>query len=116
MRSIALILVAYLSLLTTSPAVCNGYLVLRQDDLCCNITCETECSKDLSTNKPSGPSEKESSCLSCCSLQNSHCSFVAVPEFNFNVEMSLNTKRPPVKNDKVLSDYLSDCWQPPELI
>lgn len=101
-------------MLTVSPVVCGGYVVLKQADLCCNTESDTKCSKDQTTNKPSGSSEKNSSCMACCSVQNCHCNCIAIPEFNFCNEISIDSNRPPVKNDKVLSDYFSDCWQPPE--
>lgn len=114
MKFIAMILVVYVSLLTLSPVVCGTYIAVKQTADCCNENKDRECSKEQTTNKQSDKSDSNS-CLSCCSVQNCHCSFVDAPQFNFQIQMSLNSKRVPIKNDKVLSDYLSDCWQPPEV-
>lgn len=102
MRFIAVILVCYISLVTVTPAVCGTCTVLKQVNLCCNDD------KDQSDNT--------TTCTPCCSLQNCHCNFVAIPQFDFLVQIDINSKKTPIKNDKILSDFLSDCWRPPEII
>jgi len=109
-RFIAIILVTYISTLTISPVVCGTYLAIKQNISCSN---DHECKKKQENNKKA---DHNSSCLSCCSVQNCHCSFVDAPQFNFLVQINLNSQRAPIKKDKVLSDYQSDCWQPPEIV
>ena len=109
MRLIAIILVTYISALTISPVVCGTYLAIKQS-VSCND--DNQCRKEPTENNKS---ENSSSCLSCCSVQNCHCNFVEAPQFSFLIQTNINTQRAPIKIDKVLSDYLSDCWQPPEI-
>ncbi len=113
MRFIAFILIAYISLLTVSPMVCETYTIVKQTDLCCNSDNVEQCSKNKSDNKQSG---SNTTCTPCCSIQNCHCNFVEVPYFNFLVQVSTISKKTPTKNDKVLSNYLSDCWHPPKVV
>lgn len=116
MRLIAVILVAYISLLTVLPVICGTYIVLEQAELCCNSASDNQCSEEQSCNEQSDEENNNSSCISCCSVQNCNCNLVDVSRFNFLVQISLNSKRAKVENDKVISNYLSDCWQPPELV
>lgn len=79
-------------------------------ELCCD---EKQCSNDQEGNKSSNDN---SSCMPCCSIQNCQCNFINIPQFNFLIQMHLTAKKFPAKNDKVPSDYLSDCWHPPKIV
>lgn len=108
MRLIAIILVTYISVLNMSPIVCGTYIAIKQ-----TVSCSSDKCAEKKTSKQK--SDTGSSCLSCCSVQNCNCSFVDASQFNFLVQINLNSQKAPFKKDKVLSDYLSDCWQPPEI-
>lgn len=110
MRFIAVILIAYVLLLTVSPAVCKTYTALKQVNLCGSSN-DKQSTKEQSGNKQSN---NNTSCTDCCSIQNCHCNFVDVPQFNFLAQTSVISKKTSIKNDKVLSNYLSDCWHPPK--
>lgn len=113
MRFIAVILIAYVSLVMVSSTICQTYTLVNQADLRCGSANTKQCSKDKTNKKQSA---NNTSCTPCCSIQNCHCNFVEVPEFNFLINSSKVSKKAPIKNDKVISNYLSDCWHPPKIV
>ena len=114
MKFIAVILVTYISLLTISPALCGFYAAFKRVDLCCSTENNKQCSKEQTGN--SKQSDSDVPCKPCCSIQNCHCNFINVPPFDFFVQTGATAKKTPFKNDKVFSNYLPDCWHPPEIV
>ena len=99
MRTFSIILLTYVSLLLVAPTICNTIM---------------QCAKEQSANKNS--KDNSSSCESCCSIQNCHCNFTGIQQFNFQILANTVTKKIYTQNDNILSTYLSECWHPPELI
>ncbi len=108
MRYLALILTLYLSVITVTPALCSTYSVIKKVTLCCS---EQKCS-----NKTGDCKRGNDTCTPCCLMQNCCCNIVALPEFNFMLEGISTEKKILTISDNALSDYLSDCWNPPKLI
>lgn len=111
MRFIAAILITYISVLTVLPVGCETFTILKQAELCCISNYNKQCSKEQTENKQS---DNKKSCTACCSLQN--CNNISIPQFNFLVHSSKVSKKAPIKKDKVISNYLSDCWHPPKTV
>ena len=111
MKFISIILIAYITLLTVLPAVCKTYVVLKQAELCCSDKNSNQCSKDQKDK-----SENNMSCTACCSIQNCNCNFVGIPQFDFLIQNGTTTKKAKIQDDKILSNYLSDCWHPPKIV
>lgn len=119
MRFIAIILVTYISLLTVSPAVCGLYETIKQVDLCCSSDSNKKCSNEPSgnkTQKQKDKSESDAPYAPCCSVQNCQCYFVTAPQLDFGIQLVTITEKIRIKNETVISNYSSDCWQPPEKV
>jgi hypothetical protein len=115
MKYIVVILLTYMSLLTVSPALCGMYAALKQADLCCSTDSDKQCSKEQpDSNKQSDKSDSNTPCTPCCIIQNCHCYFVGVPQFDFHIIAYTTTQKIRVTNDNVFSNYSSECWHPPE--
>lgn len=99
MKAFSIILLTYVTLLLVVPTVCNTMM---------------QCSKEQSADKNSKNTPK--SCESCCALQNCHCNFTGIQQFNFQISANIIISKIHTQNDNVLSNYLSECWHPPELI
>lgn len=114
MKYIAIILVTYISLLTISPALCGFYAAFKRTGLCCLTNNDKQCSKEQADNsKQPGKSDSDTT---CCSIQTCHCNFINVLPFDFSVQTGRTAKKAPFKNDKIFSNYLPDCWHPPEIV
>jgi hypothetical protein len=98
MRTISVILLTYVVLLLVAPTVCNSM---------------AQCSKEQTNNKNS---DNTNTCASCCSIQNCNCNFTGVEQFDFQIYTSIITKKIQAQNNKILSNYLSECWHPPKIV
>lgn len=97
MRTISVILLTYVMLLLVAPTVCNSI---------------AQCSKEQTNNK----NPENNTCSSCCSIQNCNCNFTGIEKFDFQIYMSIITNKIHTQNDKILSNYLSECWHPPKIV
>ena len=116
MKFISIILIAYFSLLTISPALCGMNAVLKQENLCSTDNSMQGSREQSDNNKQSGKSESNSPCIPCCSIQNCHTYFIAIPKVDLIVQISATAILIPFKSDKKNSIYLSDCWRPPKIV
>ena len=114
MRFFALVLVFYLLLLTVSPAVCQVYEAVSQVDLCCTGGSDEQCNQKDSEERKS--SNTSNSCTPCSAIQNCCCYFVMTTPFKFSNPIVSITEKIWVNNESVISDYLPDCWHPPETV
>ena len=110
MKLIAKILLTYISVLITAPAICAMEDIAAKTDYCCTSNVSDDCSKE------SDRSEESSPCMPCCTVQSCQCYFTKTTEFNLHIMESVSLSTVPYTNDKILSKYLSECWHPPELI
>lgn len=95
MKSIALILLAYFGILLVSPLGCS----------------KTSSNVSMGQTK----SQSDTPCQACCSIQSCHCNFLGAQSFDFPVQIVAVILKQRIQNDKVLSNYLSDCWRPPKV-
>lgn len=110
MKLVAAILLTYVSVLVTAPALCAMEEIATKAGLSCTGNESDDCSKE------SDQSNEKSPCMPCCTVQSCQCYFITINEFNLNIQESVSISTIPYTNDKILSDYLSECWHPPELI
>jgi hypothetical protein len=109
MKFFASILLTYLSLVIAVPSVCGISELKNQSVSCCSSE-KKECTDPASKDENNIPS-----CYPCCSIQNCHC----FPEKTLEVRDRLNFISPEekmrIQNEKPVSNFSGDCWQPPEL-
>jgi hypothetical protein len=107
-------MLSYVSLLTVSPVLCGLTMAIKQMDLCCSETGK-DCSDGQTDDKPQKSSENNC-CVPCCSVQNCHCYFVTPQQFDFSVKLFKTIQKLRLQNESLTSNYLSDCWNPPEFV
>lgn len=109
MRIVSAILFIYVSILIVSPSVCGIFTVVEETEMCTSSFEHTQCSEKQTDNELS---EKESPCYL---IQNCNCCFVTPAPFEFQPLIVYSSKKIQSKNDNVVSNYSSDCWNPPEV-
>ncbi|HTF03598.1 MAG TPA: hypothetical protein VK826_06205 [Bacteroidia bacterium] len=115
MKFFIFLFAAYLTFLVTSPVICTATCEEEKEPSCCTAeaTCTAEkTSKESTEDKTNG----NTCCTPCCSMQNCHCFFESITEINFNVSAYSIANQYLLQDDKLNSTYLSDCWQPPEIV
>ena len=112
MRIISILLISYISLLIISPSVGGMFVVAEETNMCCNSDDDNQCSREQSENRSS---DKDSPCTPCCLIQNCNCCFLASSSFEFQPLIAAGLQKIQSKNDQIHSNYLSDCWHPPEM-
>ena len=115
MRIFAIVFVSYFSLLAISPALCEVYGAIKQIDLCCDKA-DKECKAPVDKDSQPQKSSDNNCCIPCGTVQDCHCYFESTPQFDFIVAFSVTTEKNHLKNESLISNYSSDCWQPPELV
>lgn len=114
MKFFAAILVIYMSILTVSPVLCGLADMLQKVELCCTADESKQCSdepkdsKDQSDNKPTS--------ILCCSVQKCNCCFETPPQFDFEIGPIITSEKIRIRDESVISNYSSNCWQPPEIV
>jgi hypothetical protein len=108
MKHLSLIFAIYLSVLALAPAFVNLFPCMQVVEQVCESVCENSCSQE-----PDCKDESGNNCPFgiCCT----NCLF-------FNAEQKQITFIPPsAQKEKILhaneqscSDYIADCWHPPE--
>ncbi len=125
MRILVTLLAAYVGFLVSQPLICESACSSEETISCCvkQDVCKMEstCSSDqeCSDNESKSACKTQSAnseCRTCSSMNICNCFIERVVEFNFNSpEISVVNIHPHL-DDKLLSGYESDCWQPPELV
>lgn len=107
MRLFSSILFIYFSVLTVTPFFCTSIVKKVLTDCGNEIKCPKKNADDSNRDT--------NNCKSCCLMENCCDAIVNLPEFNFNIEGLKLQKKTLAKKDKAFSDYLSECWHPPEI-
>ena len=103
MKSIAIILLSYNTILVTAPPLCAMEEVLKKAGLCC-------------TEQNSASDEESTPCAPCCTVQSCQCYFTPTLEYNFTVKDCISLQAIPVSAEAIPTGYLSECWHPPERV
>ena len=102
-----------MSLLTIAPALCELYATVSTINWCCSPNAEKCAAKPMDTKKQTNGTSK--SCTPCRTIQNCSCYFTTTAIANFKPILVSDSRKLYITNEKVVSNYLSDCWHPPEL-
>ena len=109
MKWIAMLLFIYTSLLVAGPAICSVEKIMAQADACCHQTKKKDCTKDEN-------SKQDAPCMPCCVVQTCQCEYISPVNIDFTMENGGSITAIPDMNDKIHSDYWSECWHPPETV
>lgn len=117
MKYLATIFVLYLTLITVAPTACQLIGGVPQLQLCSSEQSFSACDQQTETSDvPTEQSEDNNCCVPCCTIPSCNCVFVTevplqVSNFEFD---NLRKLRP--RDETLVSNYLPDCWQPPEMV
>ena len=117
MRYLAAIFVMYLTLITVSPTVCQLMGGMQQMSFCSSEKSISAASEQ--TDSPDSPSEKSDDnkcCIPCCTIPSCNCAFVAVAPYAISPFEFGNLQKLRLHDETLVSNYLPDCWQPPEMV
>jgi len=110
MKSIAIILLSYITILVTAPPLCAMEAILKNAGLCCNEQSST------TNQNQSNDTEENTPCAPCCTVQSCQCYFTPTAEYNFTVQDCTSLQAIPVGDEPIPTGYLSECWHPPETV